>query len=63
MLVIGYRGNVDWAKVKNAFKQYTNMDPSEIADITAKIKKGQTIGLEENFLLRYELKDLGILLR
>ena len=63
MLIIGYRGNPDWAKVKAAFKRCTDLDASEIADIISKVKKGQTMTLIEDFVLREELKELGILLQ
>ena len=63
MLIIGYRGTIDWAKVKNAFKRCTDLEQDEINRIVAMIKKGQTHQLSEDFVLRDELKDLGILLK
>ena len=63
MLIIGYRGTIDWAKVKNAFKRCTNLDQEEINKIVAMIKRGQSAQLDEDVALRDELKDLGIILK
>lgn len=63
MLIIGYRGTIDWSKVKNAFKRCTDLDQEEINRIIAMIKKGQTYQMPEDFILRDELKDIGLLLK
>lgn len=63
MLIIGYRGTIDWTKVKNAFKRCTDMEQEEINRIVAMVKKGQSYQVSEDFVLRDELKDLGILLK
>lgn len=63
MLIIGYRGNIDWAKVKAAFKRCTELDQDEINRIVASMKKGQSITVNEDIVLRDELKDLGIILK
>lgn len=63
MLIIGYRGTIDWTKVKNAFKRCTDLDQDEINKIVAMIKKGQTYQVSEDFVLREELKDLGIIVK
>ena len=63
MLIIGYRGNPDWAKVKAAFKRCTDLEPEEINRIIATVKKGQTYQMSEDFVLRDELKDLGVIIK
>jgi len=63
MLIIGYRGTVDWSKVKIAFKRCTDLEQEEINRIVAMVKKGQSYQVPEDFVLRDELKDLGILLK
>jgi hypothetical protein len=62
MLVIGYRGAVDWAKVKAAFKRCTAMSQTDIDRVVKVIKSGQTISLANDFVLNDELRDLGILI-
>jgi len=61
MLIIGYRGTIDWAKVKHAFKRCTSLEQEEINRIVAMIKKGQTYQVTEDFVLREELKELGVI--
>ena len=63
MLIIGYKGKVDWDKVKIAFKRCTDLSAAEISATVAKIKQGQTLNVADDLVLREELKDLGILLR
>ena len=63
MLIIGYRGTIDWTKVKNAFKRCTSLEQEEINRIVATIKKGQTYQVTEDFVLREELKDLGVIVK
>ena len=63
MLIIGYRGNVDWTKVKDAFKRCTSMTTTEISEVVSRIKKGQSITVAYDFVLHDELRDLGLLLR
>jgi len=63
MLIIGYRGTVDWSKVKIAFKRCTDLEQEEINKIVATLKKGQPTSVTEDFVLREELRDLGLLLK
>ena len=63
MLIIGYRGNVDWTKVKDAFKRCTDLTAAEISDMANRIKKGQSVSISYDFVLHDELKDLGLLIR
>jgi len=63
MLIIGYRGTIDWSKVKSAFKRCTDLEQEEINKIVAMVKKGQTYQTAEDFVLRDELKELGLLLK
>ena len=63
MLIIGYRGSPDWAKVKAALKRCTDLEPEEINRIIATVKKGQTYQMSEDFVLRDELKDLGVIIK
>jgi len=62
MLVIGYRGAVDWNKVKAALKRCTGMNQMDIDRVVKVIKNGQTINLTDDFVLNDELRDLGILI-
>jgi hypothetical protein len=61
MLIIGYKGNIDWSKVRAAFKKCTAMTPQEIDKIVKIIKSGQSMQIPEDFVLHDELKELGIL--
>jgi hypothetical protein len=63
MLIIGYRGNVDWNKVREAFKRLADMDASEANAAVAKIKKGQSVLIPTDFVLHDELRDLGITIK
>lgn len=62
MLVIGYRGNVDWSKVKAAIKRCTDMNSDEINKIVKQIRDGMGVNLQDDFVLNDELRDLGILI-
>ena len=61
MLIIGYKGNIDWNKVRAAFKKCTAMTPQEIEKIVKIIKSGQSMQIPEDFVLHDALKELGIL--
>jgi septum formation inhibitor MinC len=61
MLIIGYKGNIDWSRVRAAFKKCTAMTPQEIEKIIKSIRSGQSIIIPEDFVLHDELKELGIL--
>jgi hypothetical protein len=63
MLIIGYRGTVDWSKVKSVFKRCTDMPAAEIEKTVALIKKGQSVTISTDFVLHDELKDLGITIK
>ena len=63
MLIIGYRGNVDWNKVREAFKRLADMDASEANAAVAIIKKGQSVLIPTDFVLHDELRDLGITIK
>jgi hypothetical protein len=63
MLIIGYRGTIDWTKVKNAFKRCTDLEQEEINKIVAMVKRGQSANVPEDFVLHDELKELGIILK
>lgn len=63
MLVYGYKGNVDWSKVKASLKKCTNLSASDIDKLVRTIKSGQTQTLPDDFVLHDELKDLNILVK
>ena len=63
MLIIGYRGNVDWRGVREAIRRKTELKVDEATELTAKIKQGHTVKLDEDFVLREKLEDLGLLLK
>ena len=63
MLIYGYRGNVDWAKVKASFKKCTSMTATDIDKLVKQIKNGASTQLDDDFVLHDELKDLGILVK
>ena len=63
MLIIGYRGNVDWRGVREAIRRNTELKVDEATELTAKIKQGHTVKLDEDFVLREKLEDLGLLLK
>lgn len=60
MLVVGYRGTIDWTKVKAAFKRCTDLPATEIDRMVKSIKSGSTVKIPEDFVLHDELKELGI---
>ena len=63
MLVIGYRGNVDWNKVREVLKRLTDMTATEVNDAVARIKKGHSVTIPNDFVLHDELRDLGITIK
>ena len=63
MLVYGYKGSPEWAKVRVAFKRCTELSPSEIDKIIKQIRAGSTISIINDFVLHDELRDLGILVK
>ena len=63
MLIIGYRGTVDWSKVREVFKRLTDMDSAEVNSTVARIKKGQSVLIPSDFVLHDELRDLGITIK
>ena len=60
MLVVGYRGNIDWSKVKAAFKLCTSLPAGEIDKIVKNIRNGSTVNIPNDFVLHEELRELGI---
>ena len=60
MLVIGYKGTVEWSLVKAAFKKCTDLNSLDIDRIVKTIKSGATVKIPDDFVLHDELKDLGI---
>ena len=63
MLIIGYKGNIDWGKVKAALRRCLDMSQQDATAIMSKVKAGQTIQITDDLVLREELKDLGVLIR
>lgn len=63
MLIYGYRGTIDWSKVRAAFKKCTTMTATDIDKIVKLIKAGSATQLDDDFVLHDELKELGILVK
>ena len=63
MLIYGYRGTIDWNKVRAAFKKCTSMTATDIDKAVKQIKSGSSTQIEDDFVLHDELKDLGILVK
>lgn len=63
MIVIGYRGNVEWSKVKAALKKCTNLSQSDIDKIVKNVKAGQTEQIPNDFVLYDELRELNLLVK
>ena len=60
MLIIGYKGTVNWNQVKAAFKKCTELNSTEIDRIVKSIKNGDTVKIPDDFVLHDDLKELGI---
>lgn len=63
MLIYGYRGTVDWSKVRAAFKKCTAMPAADVEKVIKMIKAGSAQQLDDDFVLHDELRDLGILVK
>jgi hypothetical protein len=63
MLVMGYRGTPDWAKIRASFKRCTTMNDTDIQKIVKNIKEGKSEIIPNDFVLYEELKDFGILIK
>lgn len=63
MLIIGYKGTVDWGKVRASLKKCTSMTQTDIDRLVKVVKSGKTMMLDDDFVLHDELRDLGILIK
>ena len=63
MLIYGFRGNIDWSKVRAAFKKCTTMAPQDVEKLIKNIRAGQTQQVADDFVLHDELKDIGLLVK
>jgi hypothetical protein len=63
MLIYGFRGNVDWGKVRTSFRKCIDLGQNEIDRIIKQVKSGQTVLVPDDFVLHDELKALGLLLK
>jgi hypothetical protein len=63
MLIYGFRGNVDWSKVRTSFKRCVDLGQTEIDRIIKQVKSGQTVLVPDDFVLHDELRDLGLLIK
>jgi len=63
MLIYGFRGNIDWSKVRTAFKKCTTMAPQEVDKLIKNVKDGKTQQVPDDFVLHDELKDIGLLVK
>ena len=62
MTIYGHKGNIDANKVANAIMKYTSMNKKDASSLANKIKEGEIVNLESNFLLEEDFKDMGILI-
>jgi hypothetical protein len=63
MLIIGYRGKVDWRAVRETIRKVTGMKSDDANELTAQINSGHTVKLDEDFVLREQLEELGLLIK
>jgi hypothetical protein len=63
MLIYGFRGTIDWSKVRAAFKKCTTMAAPDVERLIKNIKAGQTQQVTDDFVLHDELKELGLLVK
>lgn len=62
MIIVGYRGSVNVNDVTKVFLKHTNMAKNEASTIAKRIANGETLSVENNFLLEEDLKDLNVII-
>jgi hypothetical protein len=63
MLIMGYRGTVEWGKVRAAIKRCTEMTATDIEKIVKNVKDGKTETIPNDHILYEDLKELGLLIK
>ena len=63
MIILGYRGTVDWSKVRAAIKRCTTMPANDIEKLVKNIKEGKTEQIPNDHTLYEDLRELGLLIK
>jgi hypothetical protein len=63
MLIMGYRGTVEWSKVRAAIKRCTEMTAPEIEKIVKNVKDGKAQTIPNDHILYEDLRELGLLIK
>lgn len=57
MLVVGYKAGADFNKATAAVSKHLGISLHEAKNICDKIEKGETVKIENDFVLREDLED------
>ena len=63
MIILGYRGTVDWSKVRAAIKRCTTMTAADIEKLVKNVKEGKSEVIPNDHILFEDLRDLGLLIK
>jgi len=63
LLIMGYRGTVEWSKVRAAIKRCTEMTAPDIEKLVKNVKDGKTETIPNDHTLYEDLRDLGLLIK
>jgi len=63
MIILGYRGTVDWSKVRAAIKRCTTMPAGDIEKLVKNVKEGKSEQIPNDHILFEDLRDLGLLIK
>ena len=63
MIILGYRGTVDWSKVRAAIKRCTAMPAADIEKLVKNVKEGKSEQIPNDHILFEDLRDLGLLIK
>ena len=63
MLILGYRGTVEWSKVRAAIKRCTTMTAPDIEKLVKNVKEGKSESIPNDHILYEDLRDLGLIIK
>ena len=63
MLIMGYRGTVEWSKVRAAIKRCTEMAAPDIEKLVKNVKEGKTESIPNDHTLYEDLRELSLLIK